>query len=202
MQMRTSAAGRKALAAREGVRLSAYRDSVGVLTIGIGHTSVAGPPKVTPGLTITRDECDAIFARDLAKYEATVAQTVTAPVTQSQFDAMVSLCYNIGQGAFIRSSVARKLNVGDVQGAADAFLAFDKAGGRVLPGLATRRRSERAQFLGDKQSRAGKVVAGGSAIVLGGGAAIQAGVPPIVVLLILAAIAGAAAFFIIRKRRK
>ncbi|WP_164171293.1 glycoside hydrolase family protein, partial [Stenotrophomonas maltophilia] len=63
--------GRAVLIAREGARLEAYRDSVGVWTIGVGHTSAAGAPKVTPGLTITAQECDAIFERDVARFART-----------------------------------------------------------------------------------------------------------------------------------
>lgn len=145
--MQTSPEGRKALTDREGVRRKAYRDSVGVLTIGVGHTSAAGAPKVTPGMMISGAECDAIFARDLVKYEATVNAAVKVPISQSAFDALVSLCYNIGQGGFTKSTVVRRLNAGDKRGAADAFLLWTKAGGRVLPGLVTRRKAEREQFL-------------------------------------------------------
>lgn len=142
MTMKMSDRGRAALIQREGVRLKAYRDSVGILTIGVGHTSMAGPPRVTPGLTITRAECDAIFARDLVKYERTVNAAVTVPVSQNAFDAMVSLCYNIGQGGFAKSSVVRRLNAGDKHGAADAFLMW------VHPAaLRGRREAERKQFL-------------------------------------------------------
>jgi lysozyme len=145
--MRTSTTGRAKLAAREGVRLRAYRCSAGVLTIGVGHTSAAGAPAVTPGMVITKAECDAIFARDLVKYEAAVTRAVKVSLSASEFDSLVSLCYNIGPGAFARSAVVRRLNAGDRRGAADAFLAWNKGGGRVLPGLVTRRRSERVQFL-------------------------------------------------------
>ena len=141
--MKTSPAGRKVLAQREGRRLKAYRDSVDVWTIGIGHTAAAGPPKVVPGLTITEAECDAIFARDLAAFEASVEAAVKVPLAQHEFDALVSFCYNIGQAGFARSTVARRLNAGDHRGAADAFLMWSKP-----PAVLGRRRGERAQFLG------------------------------------------------------
>jgi lysozyme len=149
--MKMSAPGRKKLTAREGVRLKAYKDSVGVWTIGVGHTSMAGPPKVTSGLTITNAESDAIFARDLVKYENAVNKSVKVPLTQNQFDALTSLCFNIGPTAFAKSTLVRKLNAGDVQGAANAFLSWNKAGGKVIPGLVTRRKAERAQFLSGAQ---------------------------------------------------
>lgn len=124
--MKTSKAGLKTLEAREGVRLKAYKDSVGIWTIGVGHTSMAGPPVVTPKLTITSDECDEIFARDIAKYEATVNSAVKVPISQTEFDALVSLCFNIGQGGFSKSSVVKRLNSGDRAGAAKAFLMWNK----------------------------------------------------------------------------
>src|SRR3954469_9253565 len=100
--MKTSAAGRAKLIGREGVRLHAYYDSVGVLTIGVGHTSAAGPPMVKDGLTITREDCDQILARDLIQFENTVSKCVTAQINQNQFDALVSLCFNIGIGNFAK----------------------------------------------------------------------------------------------------
>lgn len=124
--MKMSKAGRKTLTTREGVRLKAYKDSVGVWTIGIGHTSAAGDPKVTPTLRITAEECDEIFTRDLVKYEKAVNDAVKILVTQTEFDAMVSLCFNIGPGGFAKSSVVRRLNAGDRKGAAKAFLMWNK----------------------------------------------------------------------------
>jgi len=103
---------------------------------------MAGPPKVTPGLTITRAESEEIFIRDLKKYETTVNKAVKVPITQNQFDALTSLCFNIGQSAFAKSTVVRRLNQGDVQGAANAILMWSKQ-----PELMPRRQAERAQFL-------------------------------------------------------
>lgn len=140
--MKMSAEGRRKLTIREGVRLKAYKDSVGVWTIGVGHTSAAGDPKVTPGLTITQAECDEIFARDLVQYERAVDKAVKVPLSQKQFDALVSLCFNIGTGGFARSSVVKRLNAGDTVGAADAFLLWNKP-----PEIMGRRRGERKQFL-------------------------------------------------------
>jgi lysozyme len=145
--MKTSAFGRAAISQREGVRLEAYRDSVGVWTIGVGHTSAAGPPTVTPDLRISSSDCDDILSCDLKTFERAVNDVVTTSMSQNQFDACVSLAFNIGGGAFKNSSVVRKLNAGDVSGAADAFLMWNKAGGRILKGLTTRRQSERKQFL-------------------------------------------------------
>ncbi|WP_421917394.1 lysozyme [Mesorhizobium sp.] len=149
--MQTSPSGRAAIARREGNKLVAYLDSVGVWTIGVGHTSAAGPPEVKQGLTITAAQSDQILSRDLASVEASVTSMVVVPLNQNEFDALVSLVFNIGAGAFRRSSVLKNLNAGNRPGAADAMLAWNKgtfAGKKVvLKGLASRRRDERAQFL-------------------------------------------------------
>lgn len=140
--MRTSASGRAALMRREGVRLKAYPDVKGIWTIGVGHTAGAGLPAPCPGMRITQGECDAILQRDLRLFEAAVARAISRPMTQNQFDACVSLAFNIGAAGFERSSVARRFNEGDVAGAADAFLLWCK------PAVLKRRRGdERAQFL-------------------------------------------------------
>jgi GH24 family phage-related lysozyme (muramidase) len=146
--MKMSAAGRAALSKREGNKLRAYRDSVNILTIGVGHTSAAGVPVVTAGMTITAEESDAILSRDLVKFEAAVRDAVKVPVEQHEVDALVSIAFNIGGGAFAKSTLVRKLNAGDRAGAANAFLSWNKAGGRVIDGLTTRRKAERLQFLG------------------------------------------------------
>ena len=94
--MTTSAAGRQFITEEEGQRLTSYQDSIGVWTIGVGHTSAEGPPHVTAGLQITSQECDEILARDLQKTEQAVLSCVTVPLAQNEFDALVSLCFNIG----------------------------------------------------------------------------------------------------------
>ena len=145
--MQTSPKGRAAIAREEACVLSAYKDAVGVLTIAIGHTSAAGPPVVTPGMWLTLEECFEVFARDLRKYEEPVTKAVTAPLTQNQFDALVSLCYNIGPGNFAKSTLVKKLNARDYLGAADQFRVWNKAGGKVLKGLTARRERERNIFI-------------------------------------------------------
>jgi GH24 family phage-related lysozyme (muramidase) len=143
----TSAAGRKAITDREGNVLTAYQDSVGIWTIGVGHTSAAGLPKVAKGLKITAAESDEILSRDLKTFEAGVRAAVKVPLSQNEFDALVSLAFNIGVGAFSKATLVKKLNAGDRAGAADQFLVWNKAGGKTLKGLVTRRQSERKQFL-------------------------------------------------------
>jgi hypothetical protein len=93
-------------------------------------------------MVITPAEVDQILSRDLVKFEATVNRAVTVPLTQGQFDALVSLCFNIGQGGFAKSTVVKRLNAGNYRGAADAFLMWNKP-----PEIMGRRRGERQQFL-------------------------------------------------------
>lgn len=145
--MKTSNAGLDLIQKWEGRKLTAYRCPAGVLTIGYGHTSAAGEPKVHEGMKITAEDAEAILVRDLVKYEAAVNKALTRTPSQPQFDAMVSLCFNIGGGAFAGSTLVRRFNAGDNAGTADAFLMWNKAGGRVLKGLENRRKDERALFL-------------------------------------------------------
>ena len=141
MAMKTSPAGRAAITQREGCRLTAYRDTKGIPTIGVGHVD-ATPPKTVMGMTITQAQSDALLAADLASFEAAVNKAAPRGIPQNAFDACVSLAFNIGVSAFAGSTVARKLASGDMQGAADAFLMWVKP-----PELKGRRESERAQFL-------------------------------------------------------
>ncbi|MBP8282382.1 MAG: lysozyme [Chromatiaceae bacterium] len=144
MTLTTSPAGIALIQAHEGLRLTAYRDPVGIWTIGYGSTS-----HVHPGMQITRDQATLRLYHDVDDAEATVNRRVTVPLTQSQFDALVSLVFNIGGGAFRKSTLLQKLNAGDYAGAAGEFGRWVKAKGRVLPGLVTRRAAERALFLSE-----------------------------------------------------
>ncbi len=141
MTLKTSSTGRAALAAREGCRLAAYLDSVGVPTIGVGHTGRASPPAVTLGMTITQAEADAYLAADLVPFEAAV-NGVKVPLADHQFDALVSFAFNIGGAGFAGSTTVRKLNAGDTEGAADAMLLWKRPAS-----LGSRRDAERRQFL-------------------------------------------------------
>jgi lysozyme len=145
--MKTSKAGIDLIKRWEGVKLTAYKCPAGIWTIGYGHTSAAGSPKVVAGMTITTKEAEEILTRDLLKYETAVKNALTRAPNQNQFDAMVSLCYNIGPGAFKKSSVAKRFNEGNVAGAAEALRMWNKAGGKVLQGLVNRREDERKLFL-------------------------------------------------------
>jgi lysozyme len=106
----TSAIGLAALIGREARKLRAYLDSVGIWSIGIGHTAAAGAPIPYRGLTITRAECDAIFARDIIQYEDAVRRVVKVELADHQFDALSSICYNIGSGGLAGSSFVKLIN--------------------------------------------------------------------------------------------
>ncbi|HEX4768240.1 MAG TPA: lysozyme [Lichenihabitans sp.] len=140
--MKTSAIGRVVLTAREGCRLAAYLDSVGVPTIGVGHTGRASPPAIKLGMTITQAEADAYLQADLAPFEAAVDGAVKAALADHQFDALVSFAFNVGAPGFAGSTTVRKLNAGDAGGAADAMLLWQKPAS-----LGSRRQAERKQFL-------------------------------------------------------
>ena len=160
--MKTSAEGRAAIEAREGRRLKAYRDSRGIWTIGVGHTGRMSAPRVTAGMTITEAACDAMLAGDLAPVEAVIAAAVKVPIGQNEFDALASLGFNIGAGGLARSTVIRKLNLGDVAGAADAFMLWDKPAA-----LVGRRTREKAQFLRPESAEASRALVTARASALG-----------------------------------
>jgi lysozyme len=135
--------GRKLLMDREGCRLKAYKDSVGVWTIGVGHTSAAGPQKVRSGDQITQAQAEIIFADDVAEFEDGVTTLLAgAPIEPHQFDAYVSLAFNIGLGAFAVSTTLRKFLDGAHAHAAEAILLWNKPAE-----VKARRRGEHQQFL-------------------------------------------------------
>jgi lysozyme len=127
----------------EGLRLTSYQDVRGIWTIGYGHTG----HDVVPGLTITQAQAEALLRSDIAAAAACVASAVTYAVNQHQFDALVDFTFNVGRTNFVTSTLLKKLNAGDIQGAADEFMRWDKSGGRVFDGLVRRRTGERALFL-------------------------------------------------------
>jgi len=137
----------------EGRELRAYQDSVGVWTIGYGHTSAAGPPQVFAGQTITEQQAEEILKTDLALFEKGVRDLVKVAINGDQFAALVSFSFNVGLGALAGSTLLRKLNSGDYQGAANEFPRWVKAGGQTLPGLVRRRDAERALFLSEDYTR-------------------------------------------------
>jgi lysozyme len=130
----------------EDLRLKAYDDGVGVWTIGYGTTAINGVA-VKKGDTCTAEQAKSYMAQDLKKFESAVNTTVKVPLNQNQFDALVSLTYNIGIGAFKSSTLLKKLNAKDYKGAAEQFLRWNRGGGRVLNGLIKRRKIEMELFL-------------------------------------------------------
>lgn len=138
--METSAEGLMALVGHEGIVLTPYKDSVGVMTIGIGHTAAAGwpdPAKFNGELTIS--EAFSLFRSDVRKYEKEVARAVTVPLKQHEFDALVSFHYNTG--AIGRASFVKKLNAGDRAGAIKGIMDWRKP-----PEIVPRRTAERNLF--------------------------------------------------------
>jgi len=131
----------------EGKRLVAYDDGVGVWTIGFGTTIYPNGIKVKKGDTCTEAQAKEYMAHDLKKFEQAVNGAVNIPLNQNQFDALVSLAYNIGTGAFNKSTLVKKLNAGDIRGAADQFDVWINAGGKRMQGLVNRRAREKAFYL-------------------------------------------------------
>jgi len=140
--MKMSADGRAKLIQREGLKTTAYKDSVGVWTIGVGHTKNAGLPHPVAGMTITRAEAIEIFTRDLVRYENIVNRNVRVPLTQGQFDALVSICFNVEVALSPKSTIVKCLNKRDYAGAARAIMLYKKP-----PAIIGRRRSEQQQFI-------------------------------------------------------
>lgn len=121
---------------------AAYLCPAGVPTIGFGCTE-----GVKLGMVWSAGEAEAALRREIAKFETAVTKSVTVEINQNEFDAMVSLAYNIGAAGFAKSTVLKRLNKGDRSGAAKAFEMWKSGGGRVLPGLVSRRKREAALFL-------------------------------------------------------
>ena len=185
--MKTSQTGLRLIEKYEGLILQSYDDAnerkinagdhvKGVLTIGYGHTSSAGGPKVYPGQVITKAQAEELLAGDLGRVERDVERLVKVPINQNQFDALVSFHFNTG--GLGKSSLLKKLNAGDYQGAAQGLMAWTKAsqiGPGPIPGLVRRRNEEKALFLSQVKTIPPKTTAGaGTAVVVGAGGAVAA----------------------------
>ena len=144
--MRISENGIEFIRQLEGEKLTAYPDIVGIWTIGVGHTGFVDGKPVARGMAITKEKSKELLTADLKRFESAVNDAVQVTLTQNQFDALVSLAFNIGEGAFARSTLVNKLNAGDKKGAAEQFLVWKNAGGRVSQGLLNRRQKEKAMF--------------------------------------------------------
>lgn len=131
-----SEGGLQKLSVREGRELKAYRDSKGILTIGVGHTG----PEVRDGLVWTEEQVDAALAKDV-KWAEDAVNSVSQPLTQNQFDALVSFTFNVGKNAFLVSTMKKLLDKGDMKGAA---LQYDRW--HIPVEITGRRNSEKRQF--------------------------------------------------------
>jgi len=140
--MKTSKKGIELIKKYEGLKLKAYKCSAGVWTIGYGHTK-----NVKQGDVITEGQAEILLIYDLFDFENCIKKNVTIPLTQNQFDALVSLCFNIGCGNFLKSTLLKKLNEGKIAEAAKEFLKWNKADGKELAGLTKRRQEEMELFL-------------------------------------------------------
>lgn len=140
--MKTSENGIRLLKNFEGCRLTAYKDQGGLLTVGFGHTG-----GVQEGQHITQDQADEFLRADLAHVEMAVICQITVPLTQNQFDSLVSFTYNVGAGNLFDSTLKKKLNAGDYRGAANWFLPWCKVNHIEVEGLMHRRQAEMNLFL-------------------------------------------------------
>jgi lysozyme len=143
----------------EGVRTKPYQCPALLWTVGVGHVidPMHGRLKLEErrnlpipdgwNRTLSMEEVDDILKKDLARFEQGVARLCPGPLTQGQFDALVSFSFNVGLGNLQKSTIRMKVNRQDFEGAAEAFLDWTKAGGKVLKGLVNRRNDERALFL-------------------------------------------------------
>lgn len=138
--MKTSQNGIELIKKFEGCELTAYRDAVGVLTIGYGHAG-----DVKEGQKITKKKAEELLIKDLEKFETGVNLLILAKYrfNQNEFDALVSFAYNLGLGNLKKLTKNGKRNKGQI---ADAIPLYNKAGGKVLSGLVKRRKAERDLF--------------------------------------------------------
>lgn len=130
----------------EGLRLTAYKDPAGILTIGYGHTKT-----VEPGMSINKEMAELLLKIDLIDAEKIVRNYVNVELTQNQYDALVSFVFNVGADKFKKSTLLKLLNDNKILEAGEEFMKWTKvraAGGmKELPGLVKRRAEEKALFL-------------------------------------------------------
>ena len=126
----------------EGLKLASYICPAGILTIGYGSTG----HHVTPGKVITEAQAEQLLKDDLDRFEAAVTRLVTVPLTQNQYDALVSFAFNVGISALERSTLLKRVNAKLFDQARAEFGKWNRGGGRVLAGLTRRRAAEAALF--------------------------------------------------------
>jgi lysozyme len=149
----------KTIKHHEGVRFRPYRCPALLWTIGVGHVLYPEQAKLpidqrnsvalraADDRTFSAEEVDAILRHDLERFERGVERLCPVPLTQGQFDALVSFAFNVGLGTLQRSTLRQKVLRGDMAAAAEEFLKYCMAGGKILRGLQFRRQDERAMFL-------------------------------------------------------
>jgi lysozyme len=140
-------AGIELIKAWEGCKLKAYKDVAGVWTVGYGLTSRAGFIEVGPDTVLTQDEADWYLEQVVDKFASDIRPMIAGQINENQFAAFVSLAYNIGVGAFKRSSALKHFNAGRIELVPDAMRMWKKAGGKTVQGLINRREAEVALFL-------------------------------------------------------
>ena len=128
----------------EGLRLEKYLDIVGIWTIGYGHV-IRHSENYDKG--ITEEQANTLLEQDMAWARTCVRKSVIVPLNANQWAALVSLCFNIGCDAFSKSTLVKCINKGDYLDAAEQFLRWNRAGGKVSKGLTLRRQKERESFL-------------------------------------------------------
>ena len=149
--MRISPRGLSLLKQFEGCRLIPYKDSAGLWTIGYGHLIADG--RTLPDSAkykITQKQADLLLKYDVIPREKAVERLCTVPLSQNEFDALVSFVFNLGAGCFQRSTIRQKLNRGDKAGAAKVLLRYNRAGGKVIKGLVNRRMAEFKLFMSNQ----------------------------------------------------
>jgi len=158
--MNISGKALKMIQHHEGVRQKPYRCPAKLWTVGVGHVLYPEQGKMkieerdrfalkdADNRTFSMEEVNAILKSDLARFERGVVLFCPVPLTGGQFDALVSFSFNVGLGTLQRSTLRQKVLRGDMEGAAEELLKYCKAGGKILKGLETRRKDERALFLG------------------------------------------------------
>jgi lysozyme len=158
--MKLSDKALKMIKHHEGVRQKPYRCPAKLWTVGVGHVLYPEQGKMkieerdgfalkdADNRTFSMEEVDGILKADLARFERGVVQFCPVPLTQGQYDALISFSFNVGLGTLQRSTLRQKVLRGDMEGAAEELLKYCKAGGKILKGLETRRKDERALFLG------------------------------------------------------
>ena len=148
MTLKTSPQGLAIIKKFEGFRSKPYLCPAGVPTIGYGSTYYAdGRPVKMTDAPISEAQAQELLQATLTKYEDCVNGAVKMPINQNQFDAFVSFTYNLGCGAFRKSTMLQLFNTGYAGAAAEQFARWNRGGGKVLAGLVSRRAAERALFV-------------------------------------------------------